>query len=133
MSLGSIARRFGARALVCNIVHHLLLEYTKLHYVNYNAQTVLVSYWEDHETSLDFEHNYWIQRGTDESLFKLWLDDIDFRLAYKEHSEWASRLEDEIEREWETTGEHMNDDGHFNFEQRQRTLQAREDEIRAEI
>jgi len=54
----------------------------------------------------------------------LWLNDLDFCLAYKEHCEWVSRLEDEMERERETFGEYMNDDYVSYFEQRQQTLQV---------
>lgn len=133
MSLGFMARHFGARAPVRDIAHQILSECTQFLYVNYNAQNVCVSYWEGHKTTLDFEHFYWIQTGIDESLFELWLSDIDFCLAYNEHCEWVSRLEDEMERERETTEEHMNEDAVFYFEQRQRTLQAREDRIHAEI
>jgi hypothetical protein len=39
----------------------------------------------------------------------------------------------EMERQRETTGEHMNGDNVLYLEQRQRTLRAREDRIHAEI
>jgi len=38
-----------------------------------------------------------------------------------------------MEREREIFGKYMNDDDVFYFEQRQRTLQARQDKIHAEI
>lgn len=84
MSLGSIARCFGARAPVCSIAHRILSECTQFCYV------IRVSYWHGYETTLDFEHFYWIERGIDKALFEFWLNDIDFCIAYKEHCEWVS-------------------------------------------
>jgi hypothetical protein len=83
VSLGFMARRFGARAPVCDIAHQILTECAKYLHVDHNAQSVCVSYWDGHKKTLDFEHFYWIDRGIDESLFEWWLSDIDFCLAWK--------------------------------------------------
>ena len=71
MSLGFVARYFGARAPVREIAHRILSECTRIRYVNHRAQNVRVSYWHGHETTLDFEHFYWVERGIDEALFDL--------------------------------------------------------------
>jgi len=132
MSLGFMARCFGARALVCDIAHKILFECTRTVRINDDAQYVYV-YMNGHETILDFEHFFWIDKGIDEALIEMWLNGPDFCLAYAEHCEWVSRLEDEMEREWEKFTGHINDDDFSYSEQRQRTLQAREDKIQAEI
>ena len=67
MSLGFVARWFGARAPVREIAHRILSECTRIRY----AQNVRVSYWHGHETTLDFEHFYWVERAIDEALFDL--------------------------------------------------------------
>lgn len=133
MSLAFVARCFGARAPVRDIAHRILSECTRIRYVNHHAQNVRVSYWHGHETTLDFEHFYWIERGIDEALFDFWLNDIDFCIAYKEHREWVSMLEDEMERDWETFGENIYYGEISDPELHHQTLQAREDHIQAEV
>jgi len=123
LSLGFMARHFGARASVCDIAHQILSECIRILYIDYEAQYVRVSYWKGHETTLDFEHLCWIDKGINEALVEWWLTD----LPYKEHCEWVSGLENEMEREWETFWECMNDDSVS------LTLQAREDRIHTKI
>jgi len=130
MSLGFMARCFGARALACDIAHKILFECTGNVRIDDDAQYV---YMDRHETIVDFEHFFWIDKGIDDALIEMWLNHSDFYLEYAEHCEWVSRLEDEMEREWENFREQINDDGFSYPEQRQRTLKAREDKIKAEI
>jgi hypothetical protein len=81
--------------------------------------------------TLDFEHYYWIESGIDEALFGFWLTDIDFCIACKEHCEWVSRLEEEIERDWETFGEKIYYRDVSDPELHYQALQAREDHIQS--
>lgn len=55
MSLGFMARCFGARALVCDIAHKILFECTRIARIDDDAQYVYV-YINGHETILDVEH-----------------------------------------------------------------------------
>ncbi len=82
VSLGFMARCFGARAPVRDIAHCILSECSRIRHVNHHAQNVRVSYWQGHETTLDFEHFYWIERGINNALVDFWLSDIDFCAAY---------------------------------------------------
>ena len=66
-----MAQCFGARAPVRDIAHRILSKCTQFRYVNHNTQNVHISYWHGHETTLDFEHFYWIDRDIDEALFDL--------------------------------------------------------------
>jgi hypothetical protein len=91
---------------------------------------VRVSYWHGYKTTLNFEHFCWIES---EALFEFWLNDIDFCIAYKEHCEWVSGLEDEMERDWETFGEDIYYRDISYPELYYQTLRAREDKIHAEI
>jgi hypothetical protein len=133
LTLGFMAQHFGARAVVCDIAHRILFECIRILYIDHDAQYVHVLYGNNRKIIVDFEHFYWIDKGVDEALVELWLSDIDFCSAYAEHCEWVSRLEDEINREWETFGKHMNDDDVSYPKQRYRTLQARKDKIHVEI
>jgi hypothetical protein len=128
LGLGFMARHFGARAVVCDIAHRILFECTRVVDIDDEAQYVHISYGNCNERFVDIEHFYWIDRGIDEALVDLWLTD----LAYNEHCEWVSGLEYEMEREWETFWECMNDDSVSHFEQRL-MLQAREDRMHAKI
>ena len=65
---------------------------------------------------------FWIEKAIDEALVEWWIRNIDFWLAYQEHKAGL-----------ETAGEHVNKVAVFYIEQRQQTLQAREDRIHAEI
>jgi hypothetical protein len=130
MSLGSIAQCFRARAPVHGIAHRILSKCTQFCYVNRNAQNMRVSYWHSHETTLNFEHFYWIERGINEALFEFWLNHIDFCIAYKEHCEWVSRLEDKMERDLETFGV---DIYYGDISYPKLYYQTREDKKRAEI
>jgi hypothetical protein len=51
---------------------------------------------------------------------------------FGKHCKWISRLEDEMERERETTEEHTNKDAVF-YSKRRRRTQAREDRVHREI
>lgn len=133
MSLGFMARCFGARAPVRDIAYRILSECSRVRFVDHHAQSVRVSYWRGHETALDFEHFCWIDRGIDEALLDLWLSDIDFYRAYKEHCEWVSMLKDEMERDWETFGEKIYYEEISDPELHYRTLQEKEENMQAEI
>ncbi|KAK4989091.1 hypothetical protein LTR66_007135 [Elasticomyces elasticus] len=65
------------------------------------GQIVHVSFRDGHETLLHFEYFYWIEMGIDTALFEWWLGDPDFCLAYEEHCERVSQLEDDMEMQWE--------------------------------
>jgi hypothetical protein len=63
----------------------------------------------------------------------LWLDDIDFFIAYKEYYKWVSRLEDEMKRDKETFGKDIYYRDISYPKLYYQTLRAREDKIHMEI
>lgn len=130
LSLEYMARHFGARAVVYDIAHQILFECTWVVDIDYDAQYVHLFCNNTQETILvDFEHFCCIDNGINEAIVDFWLTDLNFCPAYAEHCEWVSRLQDEMEREWETFGEYMNDNNDSYTEQHYRMLQAREDEM----
>jgi len=58
LSLGFMARHFGARAVVCDIAHRILFECTRIVDIDDKAQYVHVSYGNSNERFVDFEHFY---------------------------------------------------------------------------
>ena len=100
MNLGYMARCFGARAPVLDLAHQISSECTSLHEIDYFAQTATVSYGDSPKKTLSFEYLYQLETGIDTAIFEMWLNDVDFCLALKDHNEWAARLEDYPTDEW---------------------------------
>ena len=103
-NLGDIARHFGARAPVYEIAHRILAECAQSLSIDYRFDNVRISYWRDHNNipvffTLGFGHFFWIERGIDETLSDFWLKDVDFIISKYEHCEWASALEDGMEKD----------------------------------
>lgn len=139
LSLGFMARHFGARAPVRDLAHQILSDCTRILSTNHDRQNVRVSYWNGHETLLDFEHFYWIEMGINTAVLEWWLGGPYFSLAYERYCEWVSRLEDDMEMLWEAFWVGIYDENFYSgtdlerFDERQQRLQAREEGMYAEI
>ena len=140
ISLGHMAKCFGARAPVYDIAHDILADCSWILLLDHDLQTVRVSYWLGHEAHLDFEHFYWIENGIDTSIMEWWLQDTQFLLDYGDFREWASSLESEMEEQWEALFEARNLDDTSDcvmisrgLDERHQRLKERKDAMNAEI
>ncbi|KAF2004753.1 hypothetical protein P154DRAFT_586372 [Amniculicola lignicola CBS 123094] len=91
LSLGLLARRFGARAPVRRIALQLLLDCADVKSIDYNTQMVKIAY-SGNRFIMDFSHFRDIDDGIDTALFEWWLEESQFMDAYEEHCDWALQI-----------------------------------------
>ncbi len=103
LSLGGLARHFGARAPVRQIALQLQQDCCFERFVDPEHHSMNVSYWDDSSGifKLDFSHFREIEDGINTALFDWWLADSQFVTAYQNHCVRASRLKEDIKRQWD--------------------------------
>ncbi|KAL1591740.1 hypothetical protein SLS60_011739 [Paraconiothyrium brasiliense] len=123
LTLGLLARCFGARAPIRQIALQLLQDCSHVRFIDHDVQMVSASYWDREVMHLDFGHFRDIEDGIDTALYDWWLADPDFVYAYKEHCAWAIQIEEDLEREWDFWHEAKFDDDNIDVEKNERKKQ----------
>ncbi|KAI4909264.1 hypothetical protein J4E90_007961 [Alternaria incomplexa] len=90
--LGLLARSFGARSPLHQIILQLQLDCFRINPVNPDDQLFRFSYDDDFPA---------IENGVDEVLIDWWLTDPDFCVEYEDHLAWAEQIREGVETEGE--------------------------------
>jgi len=104
LTLGCVARKFGARAPLNWISHQLFHDCVRAEIVD--DDVVRLKYMHGQSEIVDFQFFCDLDDGIDTSLCDWWLSDIDFFLDYEEFEEWRDVIEDSMTWDliecWET-------------------------------
>jgi len=90
--LGLLARCFGARSPLHQIILQFQLDCFRINNVEHDDQLFRWSYDDDFPA---------IENGLDEVMFDWWLTDPDFCAAYEDHLAWAEQIMRDVESEGE--------------------------------
>ncbi|GAD98948.1 predicted protein [Paecilomyces variotii No. 5] len=138
LSLGPMARCFGARAPQREIIDRIIHECSYVLSVSHMGHYARVRYGsrDGPEHTVDFGYFCDQERGIDQAL-EWWLADSELCLDLKRHNEWVNDMEYYMEQEWshycidvyEDAGSGLNPV----FVTRRQEIEKRHEDIRAEI